>query len=152
VGGETGNVPPGDCDDPSARFHTFDATKGWPTYDENGRLVKPGEFTPIAEYGLSSGSPTDGEFPAVSQWCAHWFDTHPAYHNGGLVAMAWYEHGVRMLNIKGDGSIEEVGWYVPAGGMTSGVYWITDRIMYATDYQRSFDIFRYTGPIPAPTE
>ncbi|MFN2545633.1 MAG: LVIVD repeat-containing protein [Actinomycetota bacterium] len=149
VGGEVGNTVPSDCNKPAAKFWTFDATNGWPTYDENGRMIKQGEFTKIAEWGLSSGSPTDGEFPPVAQWCAHWFDTHPAYRDGGLVAMAYYEHGVRILNVKADGQIEELGWYVPAGGMTSGVYWITDRIMYATDYQRSFDIFQYTGPIPS---
>jgi hypothetical protein len=148
VSGEVGNTVPSDCNKASAKFTTFDASQGWPTYDQNGRLVKPGTFTPIAEYGLSSGLPTNGEFPPAAQWCSHWFDTHPAYDNGGLVAWAYYEHGVRILNIHPDGQIEEMGWYVPAGGMTSGVYWITDRIMYATDYQRSLDIFRYTGPIP----
>lgn len=84
----------------------------------------------------------------MNQWCTHWFEPHSSYRDGGLVAMAWYEHGVRMLNVKPDGQIEEVGWFVPVAGMTSGVYWITDRIMYATDYQRSFDILEYTGPLP----
>jgi len=145
VGGESGASV--GCSNASAQFVTLDATNGWPTYDEEGNLTKLGEYTVIDEYRVRQGTFTDGH-PPVNQWCAHWFETHSSYEDGGLVAMAWYEHGVRMLDIKPDGQIEEVGWYVPVGGMTSGVYWITDRIMYASDYQRSFDILRYTGPLP----
>jgi hypothetical protein len=145
VGGESG--PSAGCTDPDAQFVTLDATKGHPTYDETGKLVKLGEFTPIDEYRVRAGNYADGH-AAVNQWCTHWFETHPTYKDGGLLAMSWYEHGVRMLDIKSDGQIEEVGWYVPLAGSTSGVYWITDRIMYTTDYQRSADILRYTGPLP----
>jgi len=145
VGGESGASV--GCSDASAQFVTMDATEGMPTYDEEGNLVKLGEYEVIDEYRVQAGTYTDGH-AAVNQWCTHWFETHSSYEDGGLVAMAWYEHGVRMLDIKPDGQIEEVGWYVPVGGMTSGVYWITDRIMYASDYQRSFDILRYTGPLP----
>jgi hypothetical protein len=146
VGGETGASV--GCTGASAQFVTMDATRGWPTYDDTGNLVTQGEFTPIAEYRVRAGNYADGH-PAVNQWCTHWFDTHPAYRDGGLVALSWYEHGVRILDIKSDGQIEELGWFVPVGGSTSGVYWITDRVMYTTDYQRSFDILRYTGPLPA---
>lgn len=145
VGGESGASV--GCTDPSAQFVTLDATKGWPTYDDTGQLVKLGEYSVIDEYRVRQGTYTDGH-AAVNQWCTHWFETHPSYQNGGLVAMAWYEHGVRMLNIKPDGQIEETGWFVPVAGSTSGVYWITDRVMYTTDYQRSIDILRYTGPLP----
>lgn len=136
------------CPSADAQFVTMDATKGHPTYDDQGKLVKLGEFAQIDEYRVRAGTYTDGH-PAINQWCTHWADIHPSYKDGGLLAMAWYEHGIRMLNIKPDGQIEEAGWYVPLAGSTSGVYWITDRIMYATDYQRSIDILRYTGPLPA---
>ena len=135
------------CSSAAAQFVTMDATKGQPTYDEAGNLVKLGEFSQVDEYRVRAGNYADGH-PAVNQWCTHWADTHPTYKDGGLVAQAWYEHGVRMLDIKPDGQIQEVGWYVPLAGSTSGVYWITDRIMYTTDYQRSVDILRYTGPLP----
>ena len=136
------------CTSTSAHFVTMDATQGQPTYDASGNLASLGEFSVIDEYRVRQGTYTDGH-AAVNQWCTHWADTHPAYKDGGLVAMAWYEHGVRMLDIKPDGQIEEAGWFVPIGGSTSGVYWITDRVMYTTDYQRSMDILRYTGPLPS---
>lgn len=145
VHGESGSSV--GCTSPAAHFVTMDATRGHPTYDEAGNITKIGEFSVIDEYRVRQGTYTDGH-AAVNQWCTHWADTHPSYGDGGLVAMAWYEHGVRMLDIKADGQIEEAGWYVPLGGSTSGVYWITDRIMYTTDYQRSMDILRYTGPLP----
>lgn len=146
VHGESG--PGIGCPSADAQFVTLDATKGHPTYDEEGNITKLGEFTQLDEYRVRSGTYTDGH-PPVNQWCTHWADTHSSYKDGGLLAMAWYEHGVRMLDIKPDGQIEEAGWFVPIGGSTSGVYWITDRIMYTTDYQRSMDILRYTGPLPA---
>lgn len=136
------------CPSADAQFVTMDATKGHPTYDEQGNITKLGEFTQIDEYRVRAGTYTDGH-PAMNVYCTHWADIHPSYKDGGLLAMAWYEHGVRMLDIKPDGQIEERGWFVPIGGSTSGVYWITDRIMYTTDYQRSMDILRYTGPLPA---
>jgi hypothetical protein len=135
------------CTSADAYMATFDATKGHPTYDEAGNLTKLGEFTLIDEYRVRQGNYVDGH-AAANQWCTHWADPHASYKDGGLVAMAWYEHGVRMLDIKPDGQIEEAGYFVPLAGSTSGVYWITDRIMYTTDYQRSMDILRYTGPLP----
>ncbi len=138
------------CENASAQFVTMDATKGWPTENEDGTMTK-GTFEPLGEYRVQGGLPTDGRAP-INAWCTHWFETHRTFNDGGLVAMAWYEHGVRMLDVKPDGSIQEVGWFVPPGGSTSGVYWITDRIMYATDYQRSFDILEYTGPLPEDPE
>jgi hypothetical protein len=85
----------------------------------------------------------DGDSP-YNQYCAHWFTEHPDFADGGLVAVAWYEHGVRFLDVGEDGMIEEVGWFVPLGGSTSAAYWVTDEIVYTTDYQRGFDILRFT--------
>jgi hypothetical protein len=38
---------------------------------------------------------------------AHWFDEHPTYRNGGLVALGYYEHGTRFLDIQRNGKIKE---------------------------------------------
>jgi hypothetical protein len=91
---------------------------------------------------------------ADSTYCVHWFTPHPTYRNGGLVAIAWYEHGTRFLQVGRDGSISEVGWFLPLGTTASAAYWITDRIVYVSDYNRGLDVIRYTGDItpgePAP--
>ncbi len=132
VGGETSGPA---CDDEGdGQFMTFDATK-W---------RKNHTFEMIDEYRVTNGVPTEGN-AAANLFCTHWFTTHPDYKNGGLVSMAWYEHGTRLFNITSKGQIEEAGYFVPHAGSTSATYWITDEILYAADYNRGLDILRYTG-------
>ena len=133
AGGETG----GDCSsEKSGAFMTFKPT----TDEQTGKVT----MEQADEYRVFTGLPTDGNSP-YDQYCAHWFDTHPTYADGGLVAMGWYEHGTRFLDVAPDtGEITEKGWFYPVGGSTSAAYWITDEIVYAVDYQRGIDILRFT--------
>ena len=131
VGGES----VGDCGtEDSAAFMVWDTTK----WQETKR------FTMLDELRMKNGNPAEGD-AAFNSFCAHWFQEHPTFRNGGLVAMAWYEHGTRFLQVTPEGKIVEKGWFLPVGGATSASYWITDRIVYAVDYQRGLDILRYTG-------
>ena len=141
AGGETG----GDCKDKSdGGFMTFA-----PTTDE---VTGQTTMTMVDEFHLFTGVPTDGNSP-YDQFCAHWFDTHPTYADGGLVAMGWYEHGTRFLDVAADGQITEKGWFYPLGGSTSAAYWVTDEIVYAVDYQRGIDILKFTdAPVTGTTE
>jgi hypothetical protein len=140
VGGETG----GDCNTEDAgAFMVFK-----PERDPETDAVT--SFTMTDEYRLDTGLPTDGR-SIYDQYCAHWFSTHPTYQDGGLVAMGWYEHGVRFLDVSDEGLISEVGYFLPVGGSTSAAYWVNDEILYSVDYQRGIDILRYTGE-PASSE
>ena len=141
AGGETF----GDCaDESSGAFMTFDTT----TDEATGTTT----MTKVDEFRLFTGVPTDGNSP-YNQYCAHWFDTHPTYADGGVVAMGWYEHGTRFLDVADDGQITEKGWFYPVGGSTSAAYWITDEIVYAVDYQRGIDILKFTDtPASGTTE
>jgi hypothetical protein len=99
----------------------------------------------VDEFHLDTGVPTDGNSP-YDQFCAHWFTTHPKYKDGGLVAMGWYEHGTRFLDVNKDtGKITEKGWFYPVGGSTSAAYWVNDTILYSIDYQRGIDVLKFTG-------
>ncbi len=131
VGGESG----GPFCENGAAFMTWDATK-W---------RKTRTFTMIDEYRVTDGLPTDGN-ALVHTFCTHWFETHPKYRNGGLVAMAWYEHGTRFFDISSKGEIEEAGYFLPLGGSTSAAYWVNEEIVYAVDYQRGIDILRFAPP------
>ncbi|MFN2588008.1 MAG: LVIVD repeat-containing protein [Actinomycetota bacterium] len=133
VGGESSGPT---CDESggSAQFMTYDATK----------VKKSGTFTLIDSFAVKNGNPTEGD-AAADLYCGHWFDTHPTYRNGGLVAMAWYEHGTRFLQIDKKGKIDEVGWFLPIAGSTSAAYWIDGEYLYAVDYNRGIDILRFTG-------
>ncbi|MBI4259221.1 MAG: hypothetical protein HY658_01525 [Actinobacteria bacterium] len=105
-------------------------------------------FQEVDRLELSNGTYQDGN-PAVNGLgCStHWFEENPTYANGGIVAMAAYEHGTRFLRIGRDGAIGEVGWFVPYAGSTSAPHWATDRIVYAIDYTRGLDVLRFTGEL-----
>ena len=137
AGGEAMGPSPACQDDPSSTFHTWD-TRGW-------RDSK--SFKLLDEYRLT---PTEQEGGTASVWCTHWFDHHPQFGRGGLVTIAWYEQGVRLLEVAGDGQIEQTGYFLPHGGSVWDVRWITDRILYTFDHHRGIDILRYTGDIPDP--
>lgn len=136
VGGEA--TGPNCANAASATFMTFDA-RG---------IGRSKDLALLDEFRVPKGAFVDGTAPD-STYCVHWFDPHPTYANGGLVAIAWYEQGTRFLKIDAAGQIEEVGHYLPTGGQSSDVDWITPEVAYIADYLRGLDIVRFTGAIPA---
>lgn len=125
------------CDEDQGPFMTYDASN----------VEKTGEFTLIDTYKVENGAYADGA-PAVNALgcSAHWFEVHPTWKNGGLVAIGYYEHGTHFLRVDKQGRIERVGYFLPNAGSTSAAYWVTDEVVYAVDYTRGIDILRYTGP------
>ena len=136
AGGETNNQVR--CNERNGAFMTWDASK-W-------RKTKT--FTMIDEYRMTNGTYADGS-PAVNAvgCSSHWLEAHPSFHNGGLVAAAFFEHGTRLIDVSPKGQIEEIGWFMPHGGSTGATYWITDEILYSVDYTRGIDILRFTGDV-----
>lgn len=135
IGGEA--TGPGCSEDASATFQTWD-TRNWQTDKK---------FTLVDQFAMSTGVPAQGA-NVETTYCVHWFDPHPTYANGGLMAIGWYEHGVRFLQISGEGKISEIGWFVPFGGQSSDVDWISGDIVYVADYLRGLDVLRWSGPVP----
>ncbi|MEM5435785.1 hypothetical protein [Paraburkholderia diazotrophica] len=137
-------------------------------YDTTG-WQQNNTFTPLSQYTLvtgngdtgasggvaqvdSHGNPSAVE-PGVEGCSTHWFDPHPSFHNGGLIAMATFSHGVRLLNVESNGRIDQLGYFVSNGAAgfasTVDVRWVSDRIMYVLDFASgSMDIVEYTGPLP----
>ncbi len=106
---------------------------GTPSYDFAG------------QYQLTRGLPTDqkGQAPA-SQHCGHWFDPHPDFADGGLVAMAWYTSGVRFLEVAGTGEVQERGFWQPLPGVSSAAFWVSEDVVWVTDYTaRGIDVLRF---------
>ena len=125
------------CDENSAGFSTHDTTG----------YKKTGNFKLVDTYVMKNGTYADGS-PAINApfgCSSHWFQQHPTFEDGGLVAAGFYNHGTRFLDISSKGQIKEVGWFLPHGGGTSAAYWLTDRIVYAVDYQRGIDVLKYNG-------
>ena len=126
----------GRCTGNNGAFMTWDGS----SWKQTRRL------TLMDTYQLSSGTGLDGSPPANGLGCsAHWFEEHPAFRDGGLVALGAYEHGTRFVDVSPRGKIEEVGYFMPWGGSTSAAYWITRDLVYAVDYTRGIDILRYLG-------
>jgi hypothetical protein len=102
-------------------------------------------FTRTGQYTLGRGLPTDleGKAPA-SQHCGHWFTEHPEFENGGLVAMGWYTSGVRFLEVTPTGTVEERGFWQPLPGVSSAAFWVSEDIVWVTDYTaRGIDVLRF---------
>jgi hypothetical protein len=131
-------------------------------YGEDGKTLQVWDttgwrkrgFAPVASYTLTNGDGSDGKPPVdllgVQGCSAHWAQAHPDFHNGGLVAMAAYSHGVRLLEIGSEGKPREVGYFLKDVHGAIDVEWITDRIVYVIEDgggQGSFDIIEYTGKL-----
>ena len=127
------------CTEDSAGLSTWDATKWKKTHT----LTKIDTFRP------KGGTFTDGN-PAVNGpfgCSSHWFNHHPKFHNGGLVAAGFYNHGTRIFRVAGNGKITEPDWFIPYAGGTSGAYWVGNRYIYSVDYERGIYVLKYTGKI-----
>jgi hypothetical protein len=146
AGGETNFQP--QCGPDNGAFMTWDAT----------HANLDGKFSgPLDEYRAKNGSYLDSNPPVQILGCSvHWFEEHPTFRNGGLVALATYENGTRFLQIGADGKITEQGYFVPLGGSTSAPHWAPggSDIVYAVDYERGLDVLKYTGPhyVPGDSE
>lgn len=107
----------------------------------------PAEFTKLGAWEIAgSGTWNDGRAPFHVLFCSHWFDTHPTWSGGGLLAVAHYDWGTRFLDVDAEGQIKEVGWFQPVSGYTASAYWVSNDIVYVLDYRRGLDILRFNQP------
>ncbi|MFN2525921.1 MAG: LVIVD repeat-containing protein [Actinomycetota bacterium] len=122
----------------NGNFFVYDTT-GW---------KKTKSFKLVDEWNLENGNYVDGNPAVGGLGCStHWFEEHPTFEDGGLVALGAYEHGTKFLQVNSKGKIKEVGYFMPYGGSTSAAYWVDRAIVYAVDYARGVDILRWTGDV-----
>ena len=126
------------CNDNTGPFQTW-STKGW----KKSKTMKL-----VDTFRLGNGAYADGS-PAVNGLgcSAHWFDEHRTFKNGGLVAVGYYEHGTRFLDVAKNGKIKEAGYFLPHAGSTSASYWVNKKLVYSVDYTRGIDILKYNGKL-----
>lgn len=113
------------------------------TYNARGWQKDP-TFELIDQYTVPPGMYVDGRSRDNGE-SSHWFDTHPKWNNGGLIAAGWYSHGMRLLQVKDNGKIKEAGYFLPYAGSTFSAYWVTSDVIYNVDLNRGVEILRYTG-------
>ena len=111
------------------------------------RGPKPGTvFKKLSDWRVGGrGAYADGNAPAHTVYCGHWFDPHPDWKNGGVLAIGHYDWGTRFLQVSSNGKMKEIGYFQPVAGHTSSAEWISDDIVYVHDYRRGLEILRFTG-------
>jgi hypothetical protein len=81
--------------------------------------------------------------PGVSTCSSHWFDINPSK----VVANAWYEGGVRFLDVASPGRLRQVGWFRTSDGAASQAQFVPGRpdLVYVSDYLRGLDVVKIDG-------
>jgi hypothetical protein len=148
IGGET-VLNAQQCSDTSAAFMVWDASK---LVDAKGDYVPNATWELRDEVRMRNGTFTDSFNPYNVFGCSvHWFNEHPTFKDGGLVAVSAYEHGTRLYQVTPEGKLVEQGFALPAAGAASAPYWAPNgKVFYTIDYQRGMDIWSYTGDTYVP--
>lgn len=135
-GGETNAEPT--CGEDNGAFSTFTVS--------GGKGTAP-TFRYADQYKLEEGTYADGRTPAggYKLGCSvHWFEQHPTFKDGGLVALSAYESGTRFLDVAADGAITERGFYLPVDSSASAPHWAPDgTTLYVIDYLRGIDVLTF---------
>lgn len=94
--------------------------------------LKRKRLVPIAVYSQ--------QVPSVSTCSSHWFDINA--HK--VVADAWYEGGVRFLDVTNPKRIRQVGYLRTSDGSASQAQFVPGRpdLVYVADYLRGLDVLK----------
>jgi hypothetical protein len=140
----TTNTAGSDCTDENIHaVATYDA-RSVVKADRSG-WAKPTSFRKLQEWRVAGrGAYADGNAPGHTLYCGHWFDTHPDWKAGGILALAHYDWGTRFLDVDRNGTISEVGYFQPVRGYTASAKWIDDEIVYVHDYVRGLEVLRFS--------
>ena len=128
-----------DCNT-SGRFVTYDlggsySGQAWTSAGKNYKLRRLDTWTPQNQAG-STGCDS-----------SHWFTDR----GDGLIAIAFYTQGTRLLDIRDPRHIKEVGFFNVQNTDSWSAYWHGDNYIYVADFERGLDVLRYTGDHGAGT-
>ena len=138
VGGESNFT--GDCS-----LQSTAALMTW-TRDGDNRLKL------LDQFRVSNGTYAQGNPPADVYGCSvHWFQEHPTFHDGGLVALGAYDNGTRFTQVYNNGKIVDRGFFLRPGTATWAAYWAPDgKTVYAIDDNYGLDVIQWQGPLYIP--
>ncbi len=139
IGNSESNLVP-QCTEESGGLTTWSLAG----FDEGEPMTLMHQFRPV---NSAPDSPfEDGNPPANALGCSgHWFDIQDG---DNLIAASWYEHGVKVIQIQEDYSMEQIGYFQPVATEAGAAYWVVDRetgdeYIYSMDYARGLDIIRF---------
>jgi hypothetical protein len=126
------------CSD-SGRFTTYDLKgtfngQGWRNIARtHDRMRVLDTWTPEGQEGTAGCS------------SSHYFTSR----GDGVFANAFYEQGVRFLDVSNPRDIRQIGWYRPQDSNTWAAYWHRG-FVFVADVQRGVDVLRFSGRPGAP--
>jgi hypothetical protein len=126
-----------------------------------GSLKRDDAITPLDRVELTDLGGPDQLIPPASAFCsAHWFD----YHHNGIVAVAYYNGGVRLVDVRDPKDIKAYGYAASGVGQTWDAYWVPKRdeqgnalrpktnILYSVDIGRGLDVYSVDLPSKRATD
>lgn len=128
------------------RFRSLTPPGLFQSWKINGALstTSPAVLTPLDTWDISQGvlpGPEDTRAASAAFCSSHYFT-----ESGGLVANAWYQQGVRFLDVRDPANIRQVGYFVIPDGEVWAAYFAptdpTQTIVYALDLTHGIDILR----------
>lgn len=114
--------------------------------------VSGSTIAPLGQWKTSfaGGTYTNGTSPVQVTCSAHWFD----WRSDDLVAIAWYNQGVRFLNTTNPSAMVQRGFFLAPGSTAFAAYFHPDvaakDIVWVTDGTRGLDVLRFTGTAAGP--
>jgi hypothetical protein len=137
----------GPCTEGSGGLVTYDTTG----FQTTGRLEIADVFRITQNGNFSDGYPPTN----VSGCSAFGLAESPTWSSDHLVAVAWLEHGIRLLRVGADGSISDVGGFMGHSTEAAFPVWAPRRrtsrvqphslllnILYVADLTRGLDVYR----------
>ncbi len=165
----TTNLAGSDCEGENSVIETWDAREVREALGRYDALVAEGtarEEAATAVFGADrdavnfrlvdaydatgEGIFLDGQAPGHVLYCAHWMEVDPSWEDGGRLVVGYYNRGVRFVEVppldaEGQSDMTELGWFLGADAYTGSAQWVTDSIVYVSDYARGLDIIEITG-------
>ncbi|MHB8512184.1 MAG: LVIVD repeat-containing protein [Actinomycetota bacterium] len=85
----------------------------------------------------------NGSSPAQLICSSHWF----TFNSHKIVAVGWYNQGVRFLDVSDPRNIRQVGYFIGPATQASAAYFVPghDDLVYVADYDRGFDVLKLVG-------
>lgn len=105
--------------------------------------TQTGNLSKLDGWITELGSVTEGTALFIEFCSSHWF----TFNAGKVVAVGWYNQGVRFLDVSNPADIRQVGYFIGPGSMASQAMFVPGRsdLVYVADYVRGIDILRITG-------
>jgi len=145
----TANTAGSDCQGDNSVIETWDASEivaGLEAYEQGASASEAfagKAFRKIDTFDAAGrGIFLQGQAPGHLLYCAHWMRLAPDFDAGGLMAVSYYDRGTRFVQIDAEGAMTEVGWITALEGYSGSPRWVTDDIVYISDYRRGMEVVR----------